>query len=89
MKLRIKANQAVEEIEGIVDDAIAATDKAEEIASNPPKIVDNDWWIYNYDTKQYVNTGIVAVGDAFTYLRRNILQLKQWKLIRYYRCKVR
>lgn len=62
-----KANQAVTDIEGIVDDAIAATDKAEEIASNPPKIVDNDWWIYNYDTKQYVNTGIAAVGDAFTY----------------------
>ena len=62
-----KANQAVEEIEGIVDDAIAATDKAEEIASNPPKIVDNDWWIYNYDTKQYVNTDISAIGDAFTY----------------------
>ena len=62
-----KANQAVEEIEGIVDDAIAASDKAEEIASNPPKIVDNDWWIYDYDTKQYVNTGIAAIGDAFTY----------------------
>lgn len=62
-----KANQAVVEIEGIVDDAIAATDKAEEIASNPPKIVDNDWWIYNYETKQYVNTGIAAIGDAFTY----------------------
>lgn len=62
-----KANQAVEEIEGIVDDTIAATDKAEEVASNPPKIVDNDWWIYDYDTKQYVNTGIAAIGDAFTY----------------------
>lgn len=62
-----KANQAVEEIEGIIDDAIAATDKAEEIASNPPKIVDNDWWIYNYETKQYVNTGIAAIGGAFTY----------------------
>ena len=62
-----KANQTVEEIEGVVDDAIAATDKAEEVASNPPKIVDNDWWIYNYDTKQYVNTGISAIGDAFTY----------------------
>ena len=62
-----KADQAVKEIEGIVDDAIAATDKAEEIASNPPKIVDNDWWIYDYDTKQYVNTGIAAIGDAFTY----------------------
>lgn len=62
-----KANQAVEEIEGIVDDAIAATDKAEEIASNPPKIVDNDWWIYDYETKQYINTGIAAIGDAFTY----------------------
>ena len=62
-----KANQAVEEIEGIVDDAIAATDKAEEIASNPPKIVDNDWWIYDYDIKQYVNTGIAAIGNAFTY----------------------
>lgn len=62
-----KANQAIEEIEGIVDDAIAATDKAEEIASNPPKIVGGDWWIYDYDTKQYVNTGIAAIGDAFTY----------------------
>lgn len=62
-----KANQAVTDIEGIVDDAIAATDKAEEIASNPPKIVDNVWWIYNYETKQYVNTGIAAIGDAFTY----------------------
>ena len=62
-----KANQTVEEIEGIVDDAIAATDKAEVIASNPPKIVDGDWWIYDYDTKQYVNTGIAAIGDAFTY----------------------
>lgn len=62
-----KANQAVVEIEGIVDDAIAATDKAEEIASNPPKIVDNNWWIYDYDTKQYVNSGISAIGDAFTY----------------------
>lgn len=62
-----KANQAVTDIEGVVDDAVAAIDKAEEIASNPPKIVDNDWWIYNYDTKQYVNTGISAIGDAFTY----------------------
>lgn len=62
-----KANQAVEEIEGVIDDAIAATDKAEEIASNPPKIVDNDWWIYDYETKEYVNTGIAAIGDAFTY----------------------
>ena len=62
-----KVNQAVEEIEGIIDDAIAATDKAEEIASNPPKIVDGDWWFYDYDTKQYVNTGIAATGDAFTY----------------------
>ena len=62
-----KANQTAEELEGIVDDAIAATDKAEEIASNPPKIVDNDWWIYDYETKQYVNTGIAAIGDTFTY----------------------
>lgn len=62
-----KANQAVTDMEGIVDDAVAATDKAEEIASNPPKIVDGDWWIYDYDTKQYVNTGIAAIGDAFTY----------------------
>lgn len=62
-----KADQAVKEIEGVVDDTIAATEKAEEIASNPPKIVDNDWWIYDYDTKQYINTGIAAIGDAFTY----------------------
>lgn len=62
-----KAENAVVEIEGIVEDAVEATEKAEEIASNPPKIVDGDWWIYDYDTKQYVNTGIAAIGDAFTY----------------------
>lgn len=62
-----KANQAVTDIEGIVEDAVEATEKVEEIASNPPKIVDNDWWIYNYETKEYVNTGISAIGDAFTY----------------------
>lgn len=62
-----KANQAVTDIEGAIDDVVAATDKAEEIASNPPKIVDGDWWFYDYDTKQYVNTGIAAIGDAFTY----------------------
>lgn len=62
-----KANQAVVEIEGIVEDVVEATEKAEEIASNPPKIVDNDWWIYDYDIKQYVNSGIAAIGDAFTY----------------------
>lgn len=62
-----KAENAVVEIEGIVEDAVEATEKAEEIAINPPKIVDGDWWIYDYDTKQYVNTGIAAIGDAFTY----------------------
>lgn len=62
-----KAENAVVEIEGIVEDAVEATEKVEEIASNPPKIVDNDWWIYDYDTKQYINTGIAAIGDAFTY----------------------
>ncbi len=62
-----KAENAVVEIEGIVEDAVEATEKAEEIASNPPKIVDGDWWIYDYDTKQYINTGIAAIGDAFTY----------------------
>ena len=62
-----KAENAVVEIEGIIEDAVEATEKAEEIASNPPKIIDNDWWIYDYDTKQYVNSGIAAIGDAFTY----------------------
>ena len=62
-----KANEAADKTNQIVTDAVAATDKAEEIASNPPKIVDSDWWIYDYDTKQYVNTGIAAIGDAFTY----------------------
>lgn len=62
-----KAENTIVKIEGIVEDAVEATEKAEEIASNPPKIVDNDWWIYDYDTKQYVNTGIAAIGDAFTY----------------------
>lgn len=62
-----KANNAAENIETVVEDAVEATEKAEEIANNPPKIVDGNWYVYDYETKQYVDTGISAIGDAFTY----------------------
>lgn len=69
-----KANKATEKalevttiVSELVDDAEAAIDKAEELAQNPPKIVNNEWWVYQYETKEYINTGISAIGDAFTY----------------------
>lgn len=66
-KATADANVAIETIGGIVDDAIETTNKAEELSQNPPKIIDNEWWIYQYETKEYINTGISAIGDAFTY----------------------
>lgn len=62
-----KALEATAVMTELVDNAEVAIDKAEELSQNPPKIVNNEWWIYQYETKEYVNTGISAIGDAFTY----------------------
>ena len=62
-----KANEASEQISEIVEDAVIATEKANEYTSNPPKIIDGNWWLYDIEQKKYVDSGIQAIGDAFTY----------------------
>ena len=62
-----KANEASEQVSEIVEDAVIATEKADEYTSNPPKIIDGNWWLYDFEQKKYVDSGIQAIGDAFTY----------------------
>lgn len=62
-----KANEASEQVFEIVEDAVIATEKADEYTSNPPKIIDGNWWLYDIEQKKYVDSGIQAIGDAFTY----------------------
>lgn len=54
------------------DDAIESSDEyqslselitdAQSVLSNPPKIVNNVWWIWSPETKQYASSGIQATG---------------------------
>ena len=62
-----KANEASEQVTEVIEDAVIATEKADEYTSNPPKIIDGNWWLYDIEQKKYVDSGIQAIGDAFTY----------------------
>ena len=62
-----KANEASEQVTEVIEDAVIATEKANEYTSNPPKIIDGNWWLYDIEQKKYVDSGIQAIGDAFTY----------------------
>ena len=54
------------------DDAIESSDEyksisdlvtdAQSVLSNPPKIVNNVWWIWSPESKQYTSSGIQATG---------------------------
>lgn len=54
------------------DDALESSDEyqslselitdAQSVLSNPPKIVNNVWWIWSPETKQYASSGIQATG---------------------------
>lgn len=68
-----KANQATEDAKLATDNAEIATDEANRaadrsntIASNPPKIVNEEWYMYDETLDDYRSTGIKAIGDAFT-----------------------
>lgn len=52
-----------------VDDANKALNQATEMVENPPMIVNGTWRFYDYDKKVYTDTGINAVGDAFTIVK--------------------
>lgn len=52
-----------------VDNANAALENATALIENPPKIVNGTWHFYDYTTEEYKDTGINAVGDAFTIVK--------------------
>lgn len=56
----------LDQMEESIDNANAAADRSNLIASNPPKIVNETWYMFDEETNDYVSTGIKAIGDAFT-----------------------
>jgi hypothetical protein len=56
------ANEAAGEATSAKDAAIAATSAAVELNANPPEIVDGEWWVYDFEQHEYVNTGLPARG---------------------------
>lgn len=44
------------------DYAIAQGERTKEIGDHTPQIINGFWWLFNYDTKEYESSGIVANG---------------------------
>lgn len=57
------------EVPNAVKDAKQAVKDSKEVLQNPPKIVDGNWYIYDYVNDAYQDSGINAVGDAFTIVK--------------------
>lgn len=57
------------EVPNAVKDAKQAVKDSKEVLQNPPKIVDGNWYIYDYVSDTYQDSGINAVGDAFTIVK--------------------
>ena len=57
------------EVPNAVKDAKQAVKDSKEVLQNPPKIVDGNWYIYDYAKDTYQDSGINAVGDAFTIVK--------------------
>ena len=57
------------EVPNAVKDAKQAIKDSKEVLQNPPKIVDGNWYIYDYAKDTYQDSGINAVGDAFTIVK--------------------
>lgn len=57
------------EVPNAVKDAKQAVKDSKEVLQNPPKIVDGNWYIYDYSKDTYQDSGINAVGDAFTIVK--------------------
>lgn len=54
---------AAEQAENYAEQAKESADRAEEISGNLPKLSENNTWlIWNTETEQYEDTGVVAVG---------------------------
>lgn len=57
------------EVPNAVKDAKQAVKDSKEVLQNPPKIVDGNWYIYDYVNDTYQDSGINTVGDAFTIVK--------------------
>ena len=57
------------EVPNAVKYAKQAVKDSKEVLQNPPKIVDGNWYIYDYAKDTYQDSGINAVGDAFTIVK--------------------
>lgn len=57
------------EVPNAVKDAKQAIKDSKEVLQNPPKIVDGNWYIYDYAKDTYQDSGINAVGDAFVIVK--------------------
>ena len=57
------------EVPNAVKDAKQAVKDSKEVLQNPPKIVDGNWYIYDYVKDTYQDSGINAVGDAFVIVK--------------------
>lgn len=57
------------EVPNAVKDAKQAVKDSKKVLQNPPKIVDGNWYIYDYVNDTYQDSGINAVGDAFTIVK--------------------
>lgn len=61
--------QATESANNAAQNANDAADRSNLIANNPPKIVNETWYMFDEETNEYVSTGIKAIGDAFTIVK--------------------
>lgn len=57
------------EVPNAVKDVKQAVKDSKEVLQNPPKIVDGNWYIYDYAKDTYQDSGINAVGDAFVIVK--------------------
>lgn len=62
-------SRTLAEVPNAVKDAKQAVKDSKEVLQNPPKIVDGNWYIYDYVNDTYQDSGINAVGDAFTIVK--------------------
>lgn len=61
--------EATESANTAAQNANDAADRSNLIANNPPKIVNETWYMFDEETNKYVSTGIKAIGDAFTIVK--------------------
>lgn len=51
----------------ITEDAEDAIQEAKDVANHLPKIVDDEWYVWDMEIKDYVSTGISVQGPGFTF----------------------